>query len=350
MEITRAMNVICLQDEHDEAAWEQFVQSHPEACGYHAAAWGGLINRVFGHTAYYLMARDQEGQVKGVLPLVFMKSPLFGRFLTSVPFFNYGGVLFKSADARDALLDAAAETARGLEATHIELRQAAPLEIDWPVRSHKVSMRLELPQCYEDLLKVFPSKLRSQVRRGEREGMTSRVGGVEVLDDFYQVFARNMRDLGTPVYGKGFFREILQTFSKEARICAVYLADRPVAAGFVIGFRQSLEIPWASSDRRHARLAPNMVLYNAVLQYACTEGYREFDFGRSSVDSGTYRFKEQWGAKPLTLYWYYWLSKVTKLPELNPQNPKYQLAIRLWQYLPVPVTQLVGPAIVKYLP
>ena len=343
------MTVTCVHDARDDAAWEQFVQSRQEACGYHTAAWGGLLNRVFGHTAYYLMVRDQEGQVRGVLPLVFMKSPLFGRFLTSMPFFNYGGVLFESAEARDALLDAAAETARGLEATHIELRQVAPLEIGWPVRSHKVSMRLELPQRYEDLRKAFPSKLRSQVRRGEREGMTSRLGGLELLDDFYQVFARNMRDLGTPVYGKGFFREILRTFSKEARICAVYLADRPVAAGFVIGFRQTLEIPWASSDRRYARLAPNMALYNGVLQYACTEGYREFDFGRSTVDSGTYRFKEQWGAKPLPLYWYYWLFEGTKLPELNPQNPKYQLAIRMWQHLPVPVTQLVGPAIVKYL-
>lgn len=344
------MNVTCIDDVHDETAWEQFVESRQEACGYHAVAWGGLINRVFGHKVYYLMVRDQEGMVKGVLPLVYMRSSLFGRFLTSMPFFNYGGILSESAGARDALLDAATETAQSLKATHIELRHEAPLETGWPVRSHKVSMRLELPRCYEDLLKAFPSKLRSQVRRGEREGMTSRLGAVELLEDFYQVFARNMRDLGTPVYGKPFFREILQTFSKGARICIVYLANRPVAAGFVLGFRQSLEIPWASSDRRYARLAPNMVLYNAVLRYACTEGYREFDFGRSTVDSGTYRFKEQWGARPLTLYWYYWLSKGTKMPDLNPQNPKYQLAIRMWQYLPVPVTQMVGPAIVKYLP
>lgn len=350
METAQLMNVTCVHDACDEAVWDQFVQSHQEACGYHAAAWSGLIKRVFGHTTYYLMARDQEEQVRGVLPLVLMKSTLFGRFLTSMPFFNYGGVLFESVDVRDALLEAAVETARRLEATHIELRQVAPLEISWPVRSHKVSMRLELPQRYEDLLKAFPSKLRSQVRRGEREGMTTRIGGLELLDDFYDVFARNMRDLGTPVYGKGFFREILRGFSKGARICTVYLADRPVAAAFVIGFRHTLEIPWASSDRRYARLAPNMVLYNAVLQYACTEGYREFDFGRSTVNSGTYRFKEQWGAKPLTLYWHYWLSKGTKLPELNPQNPKYQLAIRLWQHLPVSITQLVGPAIVKYLP
>ncbi len=344
------MNVTCVHDAHDEAAWEQFVQSRQEACGYHVVAWGGLISRVFGHRVYYLMARDQEEQVRGVLPLVFMKSPLFGCFLTSIPFFNYGGVLFETVDARDALLNTAAEIARGLEATHIELRQTVSLEIDWQVRSHKVSMRLELPQRYEDLLKAFSSKLRSQVRRGEKEGMTSRLGGLDLLDDFYQVFARNMRDLGTPVYDKGFFREILQSFSKGARICAVYLNDRPVAAGFVIGFRGTLEIPWASSDRRYARLAPNMVLYNAVLQYACTEGYQEFDFGRSTLNSGTYRFKEQWGAKPLTLYWYYWLSEGTKPPELNPQNPKYQLAIRMWRHLPVPVTKLVGPAIVKYLP
>jgi len=344
------MTITCVHDALDEADWEQFVESHLEASQYHALAWGGLIHRVFGHMPYYLMARDQEGQVRGVLPLIYMKSPLFGRFLTSMPFLNYGGVLCESADARDALLNAAAEVARGLEATHIELRQAAPLEIGWPVRSHKVSMRLELPQRYDDLLKAFPSKLRSQVRRGEKEGMTSRHGGLELLDDFYQVFARNMRDLGTPVYGKGFFKDILLTFSKEARICAAYLADRPVAAGFVIGFRQTLEIPWASSDRRYARFAPNMALYNAALRYACTEGYREFDFGRSTINSGTYRFKEQWGAKPLALYWYYWLSKETKLPELNPQNPKYQLAIRMWQQLPVPVTKFVGPAIVKYLP
>ena len=344
------MNVTRVDNVHDETAWEQFVENRQEACGYHAVAWGGLINRVFGHGVYYLMVRDQEGLVRGVLPLVYMKSPLFGRFLTSMPFFNYGGILSESAGARDALLDAAAETARNLKATHIELRHEVPLETRWPVRSHKVSMRLELPRCYEDLLKAFPSKLRSQIRRGEREGMTSRLGGLELLEDFYQVFARNMRDLGTPVYGKAFFREILQTFSKEARICAVYLANRPVAAGFVLGFRRNLEIPWASSDRRYARLAPNMVLYNTVLRYACTEGYQEFDFGRSTVNSGTYRFKEQWGARPLTLYWYYWLAQGTKMPDLNPQNPKYQLAIRMWQYLPVPVTQVVGPAIVKYLP
>ena len=232
------MTITCVHDARDEADWQQFVESHQEANQYHVLAWGHLIHRVFGHVIYYLMARDQEGSVRGVLPLVYMKSPLFGRFLTSMPFLNYGGVLYESADARDALLNAAAEVAGGLEATHIELRQTAPLEIGWPVRSHKVSMRLELPLRYEDLLKTFPSKLRSQLRRGEKEGMITRIGGVDLLDEFYQVFALNWRDLGTPVYEKRWFVEILSAFPKDVRISIVSLEGKPLAAGFVHGFRE----------------------------------------------------------------------------------------------------------------
>lgn len=344
------MTITCVRDARDEADWQQFVESHQEANQYHVLAWGNLIHRVFGHVIYYLMARDQEGSVRGVLPLVYMKSPLFGRFLTSMPFLNYGGVLWESADARDALLNAAAEVAGGLEATHIELRQTAPLEIGWPVRSHKVSMRLELPLRYEDLLKTFPSKLRSQLRRGEKEGMITRLGGVDLLDEFYQVFALNWRDLGTPVYEKRWFVEILSAFPKDVRICIVSLEGKPLAAGFVHGFRGTLEILWAPFDRRYARMAPNMMLYGSVLKYACEQGYQRFDFGRSSKDSGAYRFKEQWGARPVQLHWYYWLQSGKQLPEVSPQNPKYRLAVEMWKQLPVAVTRYIGPRVAKYLP
>src|SRR5207249_11093601 len=169
------------------------------------------------------------------------------------------------------------------------------------------------------------------------------LAGEELLDDFYQVFSRNMRDLGTPVYGKEFFKSILHTFPKEAKICTVSLEGKPLAVGFLYGFREMLEIPWACSDRRFARLAPNMLLYSSVLEYACRSGFRMFDFGRSTVASGTYRFKEQWGARPIPLFWYYWLDHSGPLPELNPQNPTYSLAISLWRRLPIPLTRIIGP-------
>jgi serine/alanine adding enzyme len=344
------VNVILLKNPHEGAMWDHFVLSHPHASGYHTLAWRGVISKVFGHRTYYLMARDEGGMVQGVLPLVLTKSPMFGCFLTSMAFFNYGGVLADRAEVRLALQAEAAKTAKHVGAAHIELRQAEPIETDWPGRTRKVSMRLALPTDYDTLLKAFPSKLRSQIRRAQKGGMESRIGGEELLEDFYRVFARCMRDLGTPVYEKGFFQSIIETFPKEVRLCVVSLKGAPLAAGLLYGFRSTLEIPWAASDKRFNRLAPNMLLYSTTLEFACRNGFKEFDFGRSSVDSGTYRFKEQWGAKPVQLNWYYWLRESGPLPELNPQNPKYALAIRMWQQLPVSMTTMLGPMIAKYLP
>jgi FemAB-related protein (PEP-CTERM system-associated) len=263
---------------------------------------------------------------------------------------NYGGLIADAPEARRLLESYAVEQAKELNADHIELRQKEPMDTIWASTERKVSMRLPLPSSYEQLVKGFPSKLRSQVRRAQKEGMTARVGGSECLDDFYVVFSRCMRDLGTPVYAKGFFAKILEVFPKETRICVVSQRETPVAAGFLYGFRSSLEIPWAASDKRYNKLAPNMLLYGTVLEYACQQGFQVFDFGRSSPDSGTYRFKEQWGAQPQQLYWYYWMNDGRQIPQLNPQNPKYALAIRLWQKLPVAVANLLGPHIVKHLP
>jgi FemAB-related protein (PEP-CTERM system-associated) len=211
-------------------------------------------------------------------------------------------------------------------------------------------MRLELPKEFELLWREFPSKLRSQIRRAQKENMTVRVGGVEYLDEFYAVFARCMRDLGTPVYSKRFFRAICDHFPKESRICLVSFNGAPLAAGFLYGFRSVLEIPWAASDKRFSRLAPNMLLYSSVLEHACREGFQVFDFGRSTPDSGTYRFKEQWGAQPHQLHWYYWTTGGEKIPQLNPQNPKYELAIKIWRQLPLHLANWLGPHVVKYLP
>jgi len=338
------------RDNESIALWDRYVVDSPTATGYHLTAWRDVVEEAFGHETVYLMVRDQQGDVRGVLPLVLLDSRLFGRFLISMPFFNYGGVDAGIQPARHLLLEAATQEALALRAGHVELRQSKTMASAWKCRDHKVSMRLPLPQDFQALLKSFPSKLRSQIRRPQKEGMVVQVGGLELLDVFYGVFSRNMRDLGTPVYSKTFLRKILEAFGKETAICAVSWKGTVVAAGFVYTFRDMMEIPWASSDRRYDRLAPNMLLYGSALEYACQLGCKVFDFGRCTVGSGTYRFKEQWGARPVPLYWYYWLRNEAPLPELNPNNPRYHLAISLWRNLPLWVTNMIGPHIVKYLP
>ena len=334
----------------DAARWDKFVNESPTAHGYHLAGWGRVIEQSFGQRMCSLVSENSGGAIDGVLPLARLKSRLFGDFMVSLPYLNYGGPCAGSADVESALIDEAASMAAREQVDYLELRLTVPDGFGLAVKASKVAMRLPLPGDPDLLWKSLGSKLRNQVNRPIKEGMTGRIGGEDELESFHHVFSVNMRDVGTPVYGKRFFQNVLRQFPESARICTVYHHEQPVASGFVFGFKGSLEIPWASALRSANKLAPNMLLYWTVLKHACEAGYRTFDFGRSSPDAGTYRFKEQWGAKPVPLYWHYWLPRGAVLPQLNPANPKYQMAIHVWKHLPVGLTRLIGPAIVRNIP
>jgi len=328
---------------------EGFVANASTSSLYHRVQWLEVVERSFGHTCYYLISENDEG-ITGVLPLVHLKSRFFGNMLVSMPYFNYGGVCAEDERNENCLIEKAIEIAKSEKAGHIELRQERRLNNGLAVKSSKVSMRLDLPEDPEELWKRFPSKLRSQVRIPQKAGMIVRMGGFEEIDSFFEVFSINMRALGTPVLPKSFFRHILESFPGSTRICTVYLEKIPVASGFLAGFKGRLEIPWASSLRSFNRSSPNMLLYWTCLKFGCENGYRVFDFGRSTPGESTFRFKEQWGASPHPLYWHYWMRKDQPVPDISPHNPKYRLAISLWKKIPLPVTRYLGPLIVKNIP
>ena len=337
--------------EEDRSRWDEYVGRSAVAACYHLAGWKDVIEKSFGHSAYYLLSESSDGETNGILPLIHLKSLLFGNFMISLPYLNYGGICADSDEIENRLFEEAISLADEKRAHHIEFRHTHHLRRALPSKTTKVSMRLGLLQGPGDLWDSFSSKLRNQIRRPSREGMYSRVGREEELDGFYTVFSRNMRDLGTPVYSKEFFRNILHQFPEMTRICTVYSGEgRPAASGFLVGFKDRLEIPWASSLRRYNRSSPNMLLYWSALKFGCENGYRVFDFGRSTPGENTYKFKEQWGAQPVQLYWHYWMRNGEELPELNPKNPKYRTAIAVWKRLPVGLTKLIGPSLVKNLP
>ncbi len=339
-----------LQVEQDIPAdeWDHWVEQHPRATHYHHSSIRRVIEHSFGHRAHYLAARDREGRIHGVLPLIEMKSRLFGHFLVSVPFFNYGGLLADSHAAREVLLRAAAGRAEVLGVEHIELRHCHD-DLDLPSRSEKVAMLRTLPATAEQLWSDIGSKVRAQVKKARGYGLSTAIGREELLADFYRVFSHNMRDLGTPVYGIELFRNMLAE-CPSSYLVLVYREGKPVSGGFLLGWRNTLEIPWASTLRSANRYDANMLLYWTVLESAIERGYAVFDFGRSSRDSNTLRFKKQWGARPQPLYWHYWLPEGQALPELNPNNPKFRLMVAAWKRLPVPVARLLGPHIVSKIP
>lgn len=334
------------QDE--EKHWDDFVKAHPAGTAYHLCATRQVIQQSFNHQCHYLAAWEGDKLI-GALPLVRLKSPLFGDFMVSQPFFNYGGALVYHPAVRMALLDSASQKARDLGCSHIEYRDLQAYQ-DLPSRDDKVAMWLALPDKVEVLWARIGTKVRAQIKRAARFGLQVEVGGGELLGDFYRVFAANMRDLGTPVYSKAFFRNILEAEVGDTRLVVVRKEGKPVSVAFLLGFGERMEVPWASTLRSANQYDANMYLYWELLSQACTAGYRIFDFGRSTRDAPTFRFKKQWGAEPVQLHWHYWLRDGGEPPKLNPDNPKYALVIGIWKKLPVWLTRIVGPSIVKYLP
>ncbi|MBA3884171.1 MAG: FemAB family PEP-CTERM system-associated protein [Acidobacteria bacterium] len=340
---------IAVHADPDPGRWNAYVSRHPEASAYHLYGWRNVIARAFGHETRYLTAEVATG-VAGVLPLVVFRSRLFGRFVVSMPFLNYGGVLADSPKVEAALLEAAiAETTRA-GGSHLELRHTRQLFPQLQAKRHKVAMVMALQPSVEEQWNALDRKLRNQVRKAEKSCLRVVRGGAELLDDFYTVFARNMRDLGTPVYGARWFREVLAAFPDTTRLFVVYSGTRAVAASLVHWRGATMEVPWASALREFNPLCPNVLLYWDMVKFGIEQGFSHFDLGRSTPDEGTYHFKRQWAAEPVELVWEYWTPAGHPLPDLSPKNPKFDRAIAAWRRLPVRLTTLLGPRIVRNIP
>jgi FemAB-related protein (PEP-CTERM system-associated) len=329
--------------------WDAFVAADKRASLYHFSRWESWITGALRQHSMCLLARAGK-QVVGVLPLYALRSRLFGHFAVSVPYVNYGGPLGVNTGVETVLLEQASRDCKNASLVHMEVRETCARD-GWPSRNDKVSMVLALPRSTAELEAQLSAKVRSQVRRGGREGVTFRSGADDrLLGDFYGVFARNMRDLGTPVYALRVFADLLEFWPTQAIIVVAYRSRRPVGAAFLLRHNDTLEVPWASTLREHNGLGLNMQLYWQILSYAIETGSMFFDFGRSTEGSGSFRFKRQWGATSVRHYWHYWLREDGQLPGLNPENSRFRYLIECWKRLPVPVTKLLGPLIVRGLP
>jgi FemAB-related protein (PEP-CTERM system-associated) len=328
------------------AEWNDFVSTTAGATHCHRHEWLAVIQDALGHEPIALVARDDDGCLAGVLPLIRVRSLLFGHYLVSMPFLNDGGPI----GSPEAVIALAAEARRLADAGRVkllELRSRDALPLDLRVSRRKVTVLLDLEPDPAALFSKLSSKLRSQVRRPQREGVEVRFG-TDQIDPFYQVFARHMRDLGTPVLPRRFFHLAAAQHGAQAWFAAAWLADRPIAGGAGLRFGGEFEITWASSLREHNAISPNMGLYWAFLERACLEGCVVFNFGRCNPDSGTHRFKRQWGGRDVQLHWYqHGPAALTPSPD---QGGLVGLGPRLWRHLPLPVATALGPSIVRGIP
>jgi FemAB-related protein (PEP-CTERM system-associated) len=313
-------------------------------------AWLAVLADGLGHTPYCLEAFEGE-TTRGFLALADVHSLLFGRFLVSLPYLNYGGMLADNDDVARRLIDRAVELADTLQVRFLELRHEHPAAHPSLAAKmdSKVHMRLPLVDTPEKQWKEFRDKVRNQVRKGQKGGFRIAWGREQLLNDFYDVFTRNMRDLGTPVYGRDLFRAVLRHFPSQAEFCVVRAGREPVAAALLLHGWGSTEVPSASCLRAFNSTCANMLLYWHLIERAIERGQAVFDFGRCTRGSNLERFKGQWGAMPEQAEWQYYL-RSGSISDMRPESPRYQRLIRIWQRLPVGLTRLLGPRIVRGIP
>jgi len=330
-----------------EREWDDFARTQVGYTHFHRLRWRTVMERAFGHECLYLTARDASGALVGVLPLVRVRSVVFGHFLVSMPFLNYGGPLGTAEGVRELLNEATRIAARD-RVKLLELRNTVPLDTTLPASHRKITVILDLAATAAEMFKRLTPKLRSQIRRPQKEGITVAFGK-EHLESFFAVFARHMRDLGTPTQSLTFFREVVEQFPDDCCIGCAYHEGRPVAAGCGFRFGDEFEMTWASSLREYNRQAPNMLLYWAFIERAIAEGVQRFNFGRCTRGEGTHRFKMQWGGREQELWWY-GLASSSGVATPSPHDARFSWGPTIWRRLPASLATRIGPSIVRYIP
>ena len=341
-------------------ALDAFARAHPDGSAYHLAAWRRAVAGAYGYPGQALVAH-RAGQLVGMLPLSAVSRPLGKARWISLPFCDLGGPLAESAEVAEALAARARVDMGASKAAGLELRCSHDGALDEAaLAGRKVRMLLGLPDSAAALMQSYPPKLRSQVRKAEKNGLTSEVAsGDRAVAEFYDVYSRNMRRLGSPPHSRAWFGAIHRHYSASGDMLIVIVRHegKAVGAGWVLLCGDKAVIPWASTLAEYNPLAPNMLLYWTIQSQLCERGVRQFDFGRSTFGEGTYKFKKQWGALPLALDWREWDGQGVALhaaPIALPGGGGIKSNLRpmienAWQKLPLAVTNSLGPRLRRYI-
>jgi len=333
--------------QEDRPHWDAFVHRCPDATFFHRIGWKDVIEECFGHRTHYLLA-ERGAEIVGVLPLAEIKSFLFGHALVSLPFCAYGGVAVVETGAVAALHGVARELGEKMGVEHLELRNRAVREADWPRQELYVTFRKMIMPDVDANLVAIPRKQRAMVRKGIGHGLTSRVDSD--VDRFFALYADNVHRHGTPPLPKRYFQALLKSFDRDCEVLTITEPGGKAVSSVLSFYFRDEVLPYYAGDVAAARdLAANDFKYWELLRRACERGLRVFDYGRSKLGTGAFAFKKHWGLEPTPLAYEYQLYRRDSIPEHNPLNPKYRALMALWRRLPIPVANVVGPHLVKSL-
>ncbi|OGL45143.1 MAG: hypothetical protein A2161_00780 [Candidatus Schekmanbacteria bacterium RBG_13_48_7] len=343
------MTEIVFFEEKYRIPWDNFLLETPASVFEHQIGWKDLIEKIFGHRGYHLLAIE-NGDIAGVFPIYLVDHFIFGRFLISLPYCSStGGILYRDESIRDMLLDKSLELANQLKVDYMEIRNHREQYHGLVNKDYYWTLTCDLKPGINILWEQLNKKTRYYIRKSYQSGFEIRYT-MDFLKDFHDVYAENMRDLGSPAWKYEFLESIGKTFPDKVNLITIYLKNRCVGGILLFGFKEMYSDPWASSLRRYFNLFPNYLLYWEALKLACKNGYKIYDFGRSTYNSGTFFFKKRFGGRPQPVFYQFYIPSGSKIPDVDPYNPKYLLGIKLWKMLPLFLAKRLGHTLIKGIP
>jgi FemAB-related protein (PEP-CTERM system-associated) len=344
-----AVVVVRPLESQEEQRWERFVLEHPAGTFFHQLAWKRVVEKTFAHQARYVYA-EREGHIVAVVPLFLVSNWMVGKCLISSPLASYGGICAADSEAEQALLEFIKRQAQELQVDYLELRNPGGGTLPGFVPNTRYSsFSLPLSKDPDAVLKALPKDIRYMIRKADKAGLHVR-RGPELLDEFYKLFTINMRRLGTPVFPRALFANLIAEFGKQIDVQIVYSGSQPVASAVSFLFRDTMH-PYYIGGLPVARdLAANNFLWWELMKFASQSGMNTFDFGRSKKGTGAYAFKKKWNPKITDLDYQVFLVKRKSAPNFSPANPKFELATQVWSRLPQWLANRLGPQVVRWIP
>jgi FemAB-related protein (PEP-CTERM system-associated) len=336
-------------EDSDTASWERFVISHPEGTFFHRLGWMRVMEKTYRYKPYYFCAK-RGNRIVGIAPSFLVSSWVTGRRLISLPFAVYGGICAEDPEAEKALVGRLEQLALALDVEYLELRNRTGETLNgYHTNTRYATFTMPLMPDPEALYKSLPKDIRYMIRKGEKAGLYVR-HGFEQLDSFFRLMTINLRRLGTPAFPRSLFENLITEFQGNVDLAVVYLKEEPLAGGLSFLSRDWMQPYYIGSTEEAKSLAANNFLWWELIKFAAESGRSTFDFGRSKKDSGNFDFKKKWNPQITSLPYQVRLVRGRKVPDFSPMNPKFELATSVWKKLPLGLTRVVGPRVVRWFP
>ncbi len=342
--------MIKLYNDNLKKDWCEYILSNIDSSLWHHYYWFEIFEKLFSFKNKSLIHYN-ENTVDGLLPLFHVNNIIYQNYAISTPFANYSGVLADNKKVKNNLINKSLEQIKDVNFRYLEIRSTKSLDNFESLKTF-ATMLLDLRPSIDDIWKnSLKGKTRNQVRKAYDNNLKLNIDNNEkCLKDFYNVYVKNITRLGTPVFPIKYFQLMSQLFKENLKFINVTYAGKTIGSLIMINYKNICYIPYASTLVTMNYLCPNNILYWEAIKYAKNCNMSNFDFGRSTIGTGTYKFKLQWGATVQQLHYNYKLLNQSYLPQTGANNNKYKYLMKLWSKLPVVISKKISNLVIDKLP